>query len=185
PQRVTVSSERDGDTKLRQTDYTFNGGLLETVVSQPQDSDLRLTTVVGRDAFNNVSSITWSDSQGNTRQQSFEYDSRGIYPLVRYNSQLHPTQFRFDERHGQVTLAVDPNGIETKYAYDGFGRLREVVAPEGSMTFDFEAAFSGAHITLPVRATHKVVSTVNGFPEAETEYDAFGRVVRTVSAGYE
>src|SRR5690606_34941066 len=164
---------------------TFVDGLLETVVIQPNDPNLRLTTNIQRDAFNNVAQVIWSDAHGNTRSQSFEYDSRGIYPLVSYNSRLHPTQYRYDERHGAVTLVADANGIATQYAYDGFGRLREVVAPDGRMTFEFQNASPTADNTLPVNASHKVVTTVNGLPDTEVEMDAFERPVRTKVHGYD
>ncbi len=185
PQLVTTTSNRNYDTKVRQTAYTFDGGLLESVTIQPNGPERPLTTTLSRDEFNNVSLITKTDTEGHLRQQSFEYDDRGLFPLVTYDSLLHPTQYRYDERTGQVTLMVDPNGIETKLAYDGFGRLREVFGPEGHVTMDFAEAFNVPGFALSTRASYKVVRTVNGFPDGETEYDGFGRVARTLTQGYE
>jgi YD repeat-containing protein len=87
---------------------------------------------------------------------------------------------------------VDPNQISAQRGYDDFGRLGEVVDPEGRTTVTFASSPVSTLDTAAGHAEPRTEVTVeqqgtSGTPGGVVikDYDNYGRVVRITSQGFD
>src|SRR5262249_46317159 len=65
------------------------------------------------------------DTTGMLRTQSIGYDDGdGVFPSSVTNAVGHTSQMLYHPGLGVLGFEMDPNGVKTAPAYDGFGRLR-------------------------------------------------------------
>ncbi|MEZ4306433.1 MAG: FG-GAP-like repeat-containing protein [Polyangiaceae bacterium] len=128
---------KDGEPlpEPRRTTFTPDAkGQLKVVTVEPDHPELSTVTEYDRDPRGLVTRVTVSAQGLSPRKTFLAYDSEGVYPratwneLGRYKRQLvHPA-------YGVPILGEDPNGIQIRYLYDGFGRLRETHPDDGVTT---------------------------------------------------
>ena len=163
------TEETDCTTREVTFDQYPNGDLRETIV-QPLNAALRLTTVIGRDGFGNVTSETATDAAGNARAMTYGYDGDGLHrtSITRTpepGATPHVTSSVVHSGLGVTLSSTDPNGVTTAMSYDWFGRLRETNRADGS----FE------HIDHVLFGAHLISTTSSGGGGTFTELDALGR----------
>jgi len=127
------------------------------------DPDTKLVVKLARDAFGNVKLLAREDGFGEKRVECTTFDAEGIFPYAHTNAAGHTSYMRFDQRLGELEVLVDPNGLITKWAYDGFGRLTQELRPDGTAT------------------TYALTRTKDGGPQQ----NAWNLKLRTISLGME
>ncbi|WP_170300498.1 RHS repeat-associated core domain-containing protein [Myxococcus fulvus] len=225
PRRVTDTSTSpptdlhpSGQQATRATTYQYcasepcpESNLVWRAVTEPEGSvDTRLVVTYARDLTGQVTSA--EASHGGTapsRQESVSYDNfEKLFPIMAINAE----GLRSDTAHhpalGVVALTEDANGVRTRRAYDGFGRLRIETAPyrEGgvsagpSVSVGYALAGSGTLVTVQRAGSPTVVERLDRWERpisistqaadgrwtyATTEYDFFGRPSRATQPRFE
>ena len=177
----TITSARNGGIQTFRNEFLYDAlGRLSQAVREPQDTANQLLTDIQRDFFGNPRVITNSDAFVDTRATEIVYADNGIYPTHVIDS---PgvlglvTQLSFDQRHGTIDGLADPNGIVTQSSYDVFGRISQVVAPDGSSTTSYQPG------TIP-DATMSVFTSVFGGPQQRVQFDGLGRTIQIDVSSY-
>jgi YD repeat-containing protein len=113
------------------------------------------------------------------RSTHIDYDSEGIFPKGVTNPLGHVTWMDFDPALGVPLVSADANSVVTRFKYDGFARLREVL-PTGAAasTFSFGASsLSGGVYSVTANQGSGEVSV--------TDFDLLNRAVRHSSLGFD
>jgi len=191
PYHIKISKYRNV-LKQREYDLAYSGGLLGSVTRAPQgpDDQWHRSTYV-RDDFGNVKQIIEATKTDPVRTTTITYDRDGIFPNTITNAADHKTQISFDARWGSPDRVVDPNGIAVLFGHDGFGRLTERRGPDG-VTLSTYSAISSPNRTTAIGSIAPKVQVqmerrgVDGSVDGATvtEYDSYGRPVRTISEGF-
>jgi hypothetical protein len=113
-----------GDCKTRTSEFTYDAavGLPATVVEEPGDPDLELTTTVLREGHGNV---WWSGAApmgGAPRVTTTAWDPEGVQPLSVINPLSQVTHVVHDTASGALRAVVEPGGTTRTFKYDGFYR---------------------------------------------------------------
>lgn len=139
-------------------DHTYTpNGLLETTRTFPGLDKSLLTTYV-YDDFGNVISTTISASDLTfPRTVSIEFEKPNYIFPIKTTKALESgfdliEEKKYDYRNGAVLSSKDLNGLETKYIYDGFGRLKETILPTkvkitNTISWNEDASFTQAIFT--------------------------------------
>lgn len=174
----------------RVTSITYDPGtdLPHVITRESSDVSLWLQTEAVRDGHGNVTQVTATDGNGDTRTTTTSYDSRDLFPVttsvVGYGV-ARTTQVRYDDRFGLLTSRADPNGIDETWSYDDFGVSRIHTGPGGRETLDYE--ISDYHETsdgFPLPSVLKVTASKAGGSRTESELNSFGQVVSRKSFGF-
>jgi RHS repeat-associated protein len=178
-----------GETACRISELshdTYGQVKLSTQRSDPDSYETWLRTSFDRDAFGNIthlasragSPLAWSPNQGELRESCTSYEPEGIFPFAHKNAAGHLGFARFEPTTGAMLSAVDPNGLVTRWAHDGFGRVAFEQHPDGTTTERTitRATVGGAHRL-------RVETTSLGGQDETVEYDGHGRAIRTLWYG--
>ena len=159
--------------------YDVDGQLYDADLgsTDADGGETKLSVSFQRDLYGNVVHTGAVDGFGDHRMACTTYEPEGIFPFARGNAAGHLTFTRFDPGLGVLTAAVDPNGLTTRWAHDGFGRVTEELRPDQSTTtYALARKKTGA---WKVR-----LDTVTAGGEDETvEYDSLARPVRRLWHG--
>ncbi|MFT3767908.1 MAG: FG-GAP-like repeat-containing protein [Minicystis sp.] len=178
--RITTHTTAAGVTASRTVDWEQDPstGMLRAEVVEPTDPALRLRTEYQLDGFGNPNRITSRDAQGKSRATAIEYDSvEEAFPAVVTNGLGQQVRAARHPGLGVVVAMTGPSGAQTRYQYDGFGRLRAVDSSDGSDALVTYEWFTGG--LMKVRRQHS-----NGSSELET-FDKLGRVVQRETTGFD
>lgn len=154
------------------------GSVREPLVPLGDPDALQLATHYSRDAYGNVIQVEEVDHTDATdpissqRTSTFGYDSDAAHLRWTRNAAGHLSWIGIHPSLGVPLIHVDANGAQTRWRYDGFGRLREEIGPDGS----------GSVVTYSY-GNDKVTVTANGGGSTEVMLDRLGRGVRTGSSG--
>jgi RHS repeat-associated protein len=202
PQRASwiISNPELVSTKSFRRDYNHDQtqvvryeydslGQLFTVTRDP-DGDAQKTTFI-RNGFGNVASTIETVRMGELpRTTSIVYDDDQVFPNKVTNGLGHETQLDFDPGFGSALSLVDPNGIAVQQQYDGLGNLKQVIAPTGTTTYQYEAMPSTlveseiGMISPRVKVTRETTGAANvSAGRSSQQFDNYGRVVKTTSTG--
>ncbi|QAT86345.1 Rhs family-like protein [Corallococcus coralloides] len=178
PTLVTESSTVNGQTVTRRKSLTYQSwtGFLLSETSEPGDPNLEQTTTYGRTRDGLASRVTRSGAGILTpRVTQITYDSfdRGL-PASITNAAGHVTEFAYHRGLGVLAAVRDERGVETRWQYDGFGRLRKEDAPDQS---DTEVHYT--QLIAGTAYTTRVTTSVAGGQTVTVDYDRLGRSVRS------
>ncbi len=143
--RVTeTSTAPSAETDQRVTSFAIDpvtGEVLSKTI-QPDDPVLQLATSYSRNGEGLVSSVTETSVSGAVRTSRIAYDAiEGAWPAAETNALGQTTRSAYHCGLGVLASRTDPNGITSRWQYDGFGRR---VA-----TFDSSGFISHSFITRP------------------------------------
>ena len=178
--RVTECSTALGETQCRTTrrDYGHLGRVVkEERAADGGDPETELTTWFQRDAFGNLTIVTAEDGFGHRRVACTSYDEEGLFPFARINPAGHLSYTRYDAALGVLEAAVDPDGLVTRWAHDGFGEVTREVGPDGVETTVTRARTKDGgpnHDAWNV----KITTQTQGSREDTAQLDPLGREVR-------
>lgn len=199
-------------TRSSSFDYDYYTGLLSAETIEPGTA-FELKTTYGRDSFGNITSTTVSgaDIISRTTNQGFSsgYPYYGRFNTSTTNALNHTETREFNVANGTVSLATSPNGLQTAFQYDGFGRLiRKQFSQHGILTWtqterlfcnqttwcltsddaivvrSYTATGTESVVVYDFneRDTRRLTKGGDGrFLEVRTEYDSAGRVHRQSS----
>jgi hypothetical protein len=141
PKTESVTSLRNGLSVTREQKFDYDAlGFVTSHTRAPGSARFEVVTTFTPDGFGNVAVVDVT-AGGESRATAVGYDADGVFPATLTNAKLQTTQLRFDEANGGITVAADPNGIVTRRAYDGFGRLSVADGPAGQVAVDYFSAF--------------------------------------------
>jgi RHS repeat-associated protein len=180
---TTVTHEAPGTGPVqRMAEFEYDGTSCHLTAEIEHGDGRYKRTDYGFDAFGNRDRATVSGTDIVTRESRSFYDPRGRFVEERRNAKNHVETLEWDERFGRQTRHVGPNGIQTQWTFDAFGRTR-THAPQGGIGHEItrgwcsgDCGFTGG--VYFVRRTHD-----DGGWE-ETVYDRLGREVGGRSQGY-
>ncbi|WP_434348867.1 RHS repeat-associated core domain-containing protein [Myxococcus virescens] len=96
-------------------------------VVAPNVSDLYLKTTFSRGEKGLLTTVT-REGGGESRVESIAYDTVDqVYPRHTVDAVGGVSRFAFHAGLGVLAQTADPNGVLTRYQYDGFGRVRTEV----------------------------------------------------------
>lgn len=165
--------------KLRENIYLYDDFGNKISTEQWLNGGPNVIEAYSYDAFGNI--VSYRDGRG--KLYSYGYDSYGTYPIFEINPLKQKTTYSFDRRIGKATSMKDSNTYETKYSYDGFGRLVKKIFPDDSIdspsiSYSYDSYYpNGFNVQLS-----KIVLTdkTDGIIERRTHYyyDGFSNLVQ-------
>ncbi|NUQ73530.1 MAG: type IV secretion protein Rhs [Polyangiaceae bacterium] len=185
--KQTECSSAAGMKQCRATEREYDdNGLLkfEKAGATSGDPETKLSVKLVRDDFGNVRLLTREDGFGKARVECTTYDAEGIFPYAHTNAAGHTSHFRFNKHFGELSVLVDPNGLITKWGFDGFGRLTKEIRPDGTATtYELTRTKDGGP---QKNAWNLKLRTVTlGFQDDTVELDPLGRPVRWWTQGFQ
>ncbi len=177
---ISEKLEDSTSTIIRETIYDYEqstGNLLQKDFVYDISSGASASITYSYDDYGNRTHVTDAESNPPTVT---EYDSQThTFPAIVTNPLGHETFFEYDYRFGKVTKATDPNGNETTYTYDEFGREIQVDAPDGGQTV------TSYYIDeFPRKIKTQVKENISGDTiDAWQYFDGLGRGIKTISYG--
>ena len=190
PENITISNIGTLGAE-REYHLTYSQGLLDTVTRAPNElGDQWHKSTYVRDGVGNVWQVIEETLTDPSRTTTISYDDDGLFPSTVTNAAGQTTQISFDANWGVPDGIVDPNGIAVQFAHDGFGRLTKRQGPDGATLSTYSAIAAPDPTTAAGSIDPKIQVRVDrtgadGSRDGAilTEYDGYGRPVRTTSEG--
>ncbi len=185
PKGQIVSSNALGLSSVRTTSYTYDDrGRLESVKKEPIHPAVTVGSTIGRHPISgHVTSIRHVAAIGGTRTQSVEYDERGMFPVRHVDANGFATSVLHHPAHGGLWVAADPNGIISRWGYDGLGREVVHETPSGRRITNYHREHALIDDSVYGRMVVEVLT--EGGETVETLLDAYRRPVLTRTTGIE
>jgi RHS repeat-associated protein len=172
-------------------------------VLEPDLAQWRVETDLDYDSFGNLRLQTVGDGAGPLPNRVWvtTWSADGRFPLSVKNPLNQTTQRTFDARFGLPATETDPNGLQTSFIYDGFGRQTRETRPDQTRT-DWAYAVCGSTCGQVVTASQKGTTGSEiradyvyfdnfdrlyltrtqllggGYSRVERQYDDLGRLAR-------
>jgi RHS repeat-associated protein len=184
------SAIRKTETRESAFSYDVNTGLLSQEIANPGNSRA-VTTSYGRDAFGNIIETDVSAGGEQSRTTASVFDKRGRFVVSSTNALGQKLSKTVNEGDGLARSVIDINGLTTTYEYDGFGRLKRSVNPNGNAASssilslsDLKLILGGEDVSLGQPAAFASVTQIESLPPNITLFDRKSRPVRNVSDGF-
>ncbi len=169
-------------TQCRTTSRVFDafGDVQVSSIGDPADPGTQLSVEYDRDALGLVTRTVAVDAFGHARQACVTYEPEGIFPWAVRNGLQQTAYVGFNPGLGVKTTLVDPNGLRTQWALDGFGRVAQEVRPDTTWTWSLldrvkGGGPSGTWWNLQVTTVEQAGAFTT------TTLDGRGRPVKTVT----
>ncbi len=209
---ATVRSEAPSETAVTRTSgfaYDSTTGLLTKEVVEPGSGDIAgcASALPASDLENLTLSTTYQyDKHGNRRQATTRgagvasrssttvwgerascgaVTSNGRFPVSVSNALGHANENWHSGAFGKVLQSRDANGLESRWEYDGFGRVIRVVEPDGSQQVTQYRNCLAAGMSCPSRAVRAVLTDRTGSASVIRYLDRRGLGVRTETEGFD
>jgi RHS repeat-associated protein len=159
-------------------------GLVARRIVEPDRPALRVETELGRDAFGNEIGRTVRGAGFPTRASATVYDHQGRFAQLDINALGHASVNAIDARFGLpvAQLGPDPTIPETRFVYDGLGRLVSSTRADGVVTTITRRACAA---DCAAGAAVAVRSETAGAPSVTLQLDALGRERRRETDGFD
>lgn len=190
----------NGSTAVRNSAFSYyegTHGLLHQEIIEPNNPTVGVTqtTTYEYDGFGNQTQVTVSGSSTSGSSQSrtttTRYTSDGRFISTITNALGHAETHSYDDRFGELTRLVGPNGLTTQWTYDGFGRkLREDRADGTATEWSRERVAKGDGFA-PKLAVYTITKQelagggAQSLPPTIQYHDLLGRVLSTVTTGFD
>jgi RHS repeat-associated protein len=192
-----VTSTVGASTITRRSSFNYDAttGLLNQEVIEPNTAALKVQTDYGRDAFGNKASVTISGLDIATRSTTTALDTKGRFATTITNALNQSETWAYNDTFGLPTSHIGPNGQQTTWAYDGYGRKTLEVRSDGTRTnveYLYCSGVAGGTTSCPVRGAFLVKMTPFGAdgstqigPTATLYFDALSRTIATDTQGFD
>ena len=190
---VATASAATTQTRITAFEYDPVTGLLTKEIIQPDDPALRLETTYTHDGFGNRLTTTVSAPGETPRVSEVLYDAQGRFLEWAENALDHREWRDFDPRFGTATKLTGPNGLDTTWDYDLFGRkIKETRADKTYTEFEYRYCdnVAGGSYPCPTGGAYVMISYLKdefgafvGSP-THTYYDTRERVIRKEEQGF-
>jgi YD repeat-containing protein len=168
-------------------EYDESGRLTLEITEPDQGQLYRLQKEYTYDQFGNIVLSTTSGFNGlsyETRTITSTYDPRGRFLLSKTNALGHVTSYVYDQSSGLEIRSIDPNNLETQTEYDGFGRIKRRVFPDGNWeSMDYRMA--SGFLDAPSTAVHLIYRQASNRGETIEFYDINNNLLLSKRKGSE
>ncbi len=177
PNRVTTTQNRTGNADYtRATSFQYNDakGWVTQSIQDPGTTNA-VTTGMTYNGYGNLVQKTVSAAGLPTVTDNYDFDPSQRFISKTYNS-AYPALASvntYDAVTGNLLTKTDPDGLQTTYTYDAFGRSKTVSNNNGTASSTLHQWASG----VP-NAKYQVVSDDNISEPTITYFDRLGRKVR-------
>ena len=176
--------------------------IVEPDATSPEREDVWLESVFTYNALGLVTEMVSSDTAGRTRRAELHYDA---YERMRVVARIaHPTNdpsgpvlrtdYAYHPGLGGLAVQQNPNGAQTRWYYDAFGRLRAENGPDtGDSTLSYSEEDGRPLVTMRevdiatcgsnAYGLNFATCTPNG-TESQVRYDSLGREVLRRTRGF-
>ncbi|MCD4746096.1 MAG: hypothetical protein K8R58_07340, partial [Bacteroidales bacterium] len=196
-----VKYSPDGE-KERYTEFSYfqdtasiQYGLLETKTIEPQHDSAKIFEYE-YDNYGNIKSKTLralNNPDLIPRITLYEYDHELDNPHGRFLTKItektdgeddHITTSQYNYKTGLINSVTDINGLTTSYFYDNFGRLIKTISPDNVQSHNAFRWLLPDDTDKPPNALYYEWIQSSGSPPVKVYYDTIGRVLRTVTIGF-
>ncbi|MBU1719586.1 MAG: hypothetical protein KKA07_11000 [Bacteroidetes bacterium] len=170
----------DPEPFIAQTDFQYYNNGLINIKTDFANLPIPVVSVYEYDNFGNPKQVTVSAIGEENRTSKSTFDQRGRFVISTENALGHKSFFEYDHFTALLKKQKDPNGLITKYKYDGFGRITETELPISAghiVAVDRQFCPSGDDYLF------KSIITEPGKPALTEYYDQLGRKCRSESYG--
>lgn len=190
--RSTVTTEAPNvptQTRTSAFKYHSDTGLLTEETIEPDenpspdpntmDPTLMLTTTYEYDVFGNKTKATITGNNlGAPRVVETTYDSNGRFPIQTKNALNQTETYTYDQALGVIATTTGPNGITTKWQYDGFARpVKEIRAHGTVFKTETTTAYLWSTTSAAPGSSYLIKTQSSGSAPAITFYDYMGRSI--------
>jgi len=179
---TTVAPNVQDQTRTSDFEYYTATGLLKMEIVEPDAPDaspLKLTTTYEYDAFGNkTKSTTTGFGLEAGRTVSTTYDPQGRFPTKTTNALGHTENYTYNQELGVIESTTGPNGITTKWEYDGFARpIREIRACGTDSQTETATSYLWSTNSAASGSVYLQKTESSGSPPAITFFDSMGRAI--------
>ena len=158
-------------------------GYLKKTTIEPGNTLKSYWTSYTYDPYGNVAQTTFEANGMELRTTNNYYTSSGRFLDYSTNALDQSVQYQYYENTGSLKKIIDPNGLETTYYYDGFGRNYKTVDPYG-LVAENTLRWSEGNANAPLNSLYYSWSQSSGTPPQIIFFDKLGRELRSVSIGF-
>ncbi|HKE43365.1 MAG TPA: FG-GAP-like repeat-containing protein, partial [Steroidobacteraceae bacterium] len=154
-------------------------------IIEPGDAQWQVTTDITYDDaagesdpdVGNITKLTATGIGMTGRVTRASYGTDGRFLSSTTNAASETTQFAFDTKVGTLTSITDPNGLQTAFDFDSFGRRTKETRPDGTRTtYDYFVCTSGCDSRVRMYVVETPRDTSNAAIRTNTYYfDALDR----------
>ena len=184
----TFVNKADDQTKVSERWFTYDNHL--SIEDAPTKGDLtkEVKWLNTQGATNPVTQYTYDSfgnqtgmADANNHTATTAYDPTGTYPISTTNAKIQTTTMQYDLATGNLLSKTDPNGFQTTYTYDVFGRVTKEIKPYDSSSFPTVSYqyFVDGIAPEGTRVAKREVSGQAGTLDTYTWVDGSGRTVQT------
>lgn len=202
--RAEVTAAAPGvPSQIRVSSFAYDSasGLLTKEIIEPGSSLLCVVTEYGYDGFGNRESALTRNCNGSAGEAAAPVGSAafaprtsttsfaattanpvaGQFPTSSTNALGHTEAKVFDARFGVSTRLTGPNGLDTTWTYDDFGRKQTETRADGTgSTWTYSVCGS-----CPAGGRYAVTVASAGAPTTTSYHDELNRVIRTETQGFD
>jgi RHS repeat-associated protein len=134
-QNHTTTQTQNGQLPYARTvQYNYDTqGHLTSVISDPTFGNNMLTTAYGQfTPFGQAKTTTISASDIIARTSELVFDATGRFVVKKTNAITDFTEYIYEPKYGNVVSSKNITGLETRYFYDGLGRLTKTILPNNA-----------------------------------------------------
>jgi RHS repeat-associated protein len=180
PTRRTVTETTSQGTATRSWLFTPDSqtGLLSQSTYQAGIPDEQLDTTYVRNTSGQPISIKATIATGESRTTSIGYDDfDGTFPKQVTNALGQTTRMAYHPGYGFLIGVVDPNGQQSSWTYDEFGRVTSKRVPDGTTTqIHYEnPELQPGDARLGVSQVFQIHATGSSGAEAKVVFDTLNR----------
>lgn len=196
--KTTVVSQTDSSVTTASLPRTvrndYDGlGMLKTQTIEPDDVQYKVVKSFDRTGnpfgLVNITTLAWFDPATNSpmqRKDQTEYDANGRFPAKITNALGQSETHSYNAGSGARTVLMGPNGLQTLWNADGFGRVTVEKRADGNETRYYQkfcsACPSGAVVVT-------ITDTFNGTdrisPPQVSYSDNIGHALRGMTWGFD
>ena len=183
PVTVSINKTRTGSPTPYSNSVTNSYDAKGHVRSQTPGQTCGVTYGYSYDGFGNRNIVNSSlAAGGGPREQIFNYDNNGRFPLTISNTLQEVTTIAYNDDWGKPASITGVDGKITTYTYDAYGRLVNTYTPRHLnvvTTYDWETlAPTGSNAKFSINVVQP------GRPTIKIDNDALGREVIRKTIGF-
>lgn len=157
-----------------------------TLLSEKDNDYNVLTSYTPDPNYGVITQVSTTGSDFQDRTVTMQYDAKKRFVTkttkVSDNSQYNiVNEAQYDSKTGNITWSKDENGLITTSSYDGFGRKKKTVLPDGK-TIEYSVSWASGQV--PANALYYTKAESDGSPYALEYNDLLGRSLRKETQGY-
>lgn len=184
--QATVNKKNSTENITLTTNYAYDAtsGLLIREEFEPSDISIGYVKTYTHDKFGNIteSKTTPKNTTQSVKTVRTEYDSSGRFITKTIDNMGMSSVNTINYELGVVASTTNPNNYLTQFEYNKFG---ELLVSKTSISYKQSVyRWANGHSDAPTNAVYFKYSEIKGIAPVLEFYDVLGRLIRTVSVGF-